>query len=302
MNELVKRIVFGIVFLAFVFVPLYVDSQNQSHFFILTLLLFFVVGSFEFNRLASAAKSVSSKPFVSIFLGLLVFAPIVAYAIAPRFFIRLDLFFTFIEAFNRPYIIWAIISLNFIAVAVLLLLAFLGNSSNTLYKYQAITSFVYITLPLGSLAWLYTFTSTYDQNNFPYLLFLIFCSTYINDSFAYIFGRLFGKHKMFPLISPKKTWEGFIGGLLSVIVCSLLFYYSFHKLIPFTTSGIIKVILFSISISVLSTAGDLFESRLKRIASVKDSGTILPGHGGILDRIDAMLFTSILTLSFFILF
>lgn len=301
MNELAKRIVFGIVFLAFVFVPLYFDNENQSHYFILTLLLFFVVGTFEFHRLASAAKSVSSKPFISIFIGLLLFTPTVIYSVAPEMVHQDHPFLKSLLIQNSQYFLWSIIALNFSAITTLLLLAFFGTNSAKLYKHPVLTSFAYVTLPLCSLAWLYVLNGS-TFNPLPYLLFLIFCSTYINDSFAYIFGRLFGKHKMFPLISPKKTWEGYIGGQLIVIICALCFYYSFHKLIPFTSTGIIKVVLFSISISVLSTAGDLFESRLKRIAGVKDSGTILPGHGGILDRIDAMLFTSILTLSFFILF
>ena len=104
------------------------------------------------------------------------------------------------------------------------------------------------------------------------------------DIGGYAAGNIFGKHKMAPVISPGKTWEGFAGGLLSQ---SLLFVLLL-ALVPVTVS-LGKLLLLIVSVSLYSVLGDLFESMLKRHQGVKDSSQILPGHGGILDRIDGLM-------------
>ena len=111
----------------------------------------------------------------------------------------------------------------------------------------------------------------------------IFILIWCNDTFAYLTGRLLGKHKLFERISPKKTWEGFIGGLLFAVLAGVLLAY-------FLEWSYIKMITYGIVVGAIGTAGDLVESMLKRNVGVKDSGNILPGHGGILDRFDAVLF------------
>ena len=123
------------------------------------------------------------------------------------------------------------------------------------------------------------------------MLFLVLLPIYLNDTFAYISGRLFGKHLMFPTVSPKKTWEGFIGGLIIAALTMVLLLF-FNRTAATTSIWYVAIALISVSVSVLATLGDFFESRLKRAANTKDSGNILPGHGGILDRIDAMLFAA----------
>ena len=100
-------------------------------------------------------------------------------------------------------------------------------------------------------------------------------------------GSKIGKNRLFPSLSPKKSWEGFFGGMLfSVISTTLLAYFLDVFMFDVITRGIILGIV----ISIFATWGDLFESMLKRNAGVKDSGSLIPGHGGILDRIDSMLF------------
>ena len=107
-----------------------------------------------------------------------------------------------------------------------------------------------------------------------------------NDTFAYLSGRFFGKTKLFERISPKKTWEGTIGGILFTIVASIILYQ--FSDVRYT---IVFWIVSAIIIAPGAIFGDLFESLLKRSLGVKDSGKILPGHGGLLDRFDASLFT-----------
>lgn len=119
-----------------------------------------------------------------------------------------------------------------------------------------------------------------------YFLLTIFILIWLNDTGAYLVGSLMGKHKMAKIISPKKTWEGFAGGVVvSVIGAVLLGDFFVQSLQPWYLWAVLGVV-----VAVAATWGDLFESRLKRIAGVKDSGKIIPGHGGILDRIDSLLF------------
>jgi phosphatidate cytidylyltransferase len=119
-----------------------------------------------------------------------------------------------------------------------------------------------------------------------YLILVAVVGPWISDSGAYFTGRVFGRHPLFPNLSPKKTVEGGIGGLLLTMLAVGYFTYWFLGFAP------IEAALWGVAISVLSQAGDLFESILKRILDLKDLGRALPGHGGILDRIDSLLFTA----------
>ena len=117
---------------------------------------------------------------------------------------------------------------------------------------------------------------------------IITFSIWINDTMAYIVGSFIGKTPLSP-ISPKKTWEGTVGGIiLSVLVISLLIPLFWLREMPFT---ILAIVLAAIALvaAVTGTFGDLLESKLKRMAGVKDSGSFMPGHGGFLDRFDSLL-------------
>lgn len=129
-------------------------------------------------------------------------------------------------------------------------------------------------------------------SGYKILNLLIFSSCFLFDSSAYIFGKLFGKHKIAPRISSGKTIEGTVGGCLILILSYLAYLkfglgYSFNRLLN------IKNFLIPTTISFLAFAGDLFESYLKRKSELKDSGNILPGHGGLLDRFDSILFATV---------
>ena len=116
----------------------------------------------------------------------------------------------------------------------------------------------------------------------PWLLLALLATIWIADSAAYFAGKNFGKHKLAPSISPGKTWEGVAGALIGVTIFGAILYFSFgiHTLALFP--GLWLVTLFGV-------AGDLFESMMKRQMNLKDSGSLLPGHGGILDRIDGVI-------------
>ena len=127
----------------------------------------------------------------------------------------------------------------------------------------------------------------FPRSRYGVLLILIaVVGPWISDAGAYFAGRFFGRHLLFPSLSPKKTIEGGVGGLLlTVLIVAPLAY----QLLDFTPA---KALILGAAVSVSSQCGDLFESSLKRILDVKDLGNFLPGHGGILDRVDSLLFTA----------
>jgi phosphatidate cytidylyltransferase len=119
----------------------------------------------------------------------------------------------------------------------------------------------------------------------PWWLMYLFALVWVADSGAYFAGKAFGKHKLIPDVSPNKTIEGLLGGLLltTCVIVSVAYYRNLAD------NNLISFILLSMLVVLASVLGDLFESLLKRKANIKDSGTLLPGHGGVLDRIDSLL-------------
>jgi phosphatidate cytidylyltransferase len=115
------------------------------------------------------------------------------------------------------------------------------------------------------------------------MMFIVMCG----DSAAYYLGSLFGKRKLYPAVSPNKSIEGALGGLAGSLVGSLLFRQLF-----FPELGLGLCLVTSLTVGAVGQTGDLFESLLKRSCGVKDSGTIIPGHGGVLDRLDSILFAA----------
>jgi len=130
-----------------------------------------------------------------------------------------------------------------------------------------------------------TFFAFFKGDFDPKLILYILSIIWVHDILAYFVGKNFGKTKMMPSISPKKTIEGFLGGVAGAILMSLLIgtFDNTFSLRNWLSIGLV--------VSIFASSGDLFESWLKRMAGVKDSGRILPGHGGVLDRFDAFFFT-----------
>lgn len=148
-------------------------------------------------------------------------------------------------------------------------------------------AFIYMLFPLASL-YLLGFYENYSWNNeFNHeLLIGFFILNWTSDTGAYLVGSAIGKNKLLERISPKKTIEGSLGGLIFAISIAYLISMAFNQV------SLLDWIIISILIVVFGTSGDLFESMIKRKAEVKDSGKLIPGHGGILDRFDSILFSA----------
>ena len=147
-------------------------------------------------------------------------------------------------------------------------------------------AFLYILLPF----FLIHFFGKIDSDNLDYIfdpsiILLIFILTWTFDTFAYLFGVRFGKTKIMPSVSPKKSWEGFIGGFIFTVIASLIttrYFLDIDKIIA---------LVISLFLPFTASLGDFIESYFKRKAGVKDSGKFIPGHGGMLDRMDAFMIT-----------
>ena len=166
----------------------------------------------------------------------------------------------------------------------LILIFWLYNKFDLTKKsyFKILLSIIYISL---SGFFIIVLTGSNNEYN-PYILILLYVLTWTNNTFAYLTGFSFGRNKMFKSISPKKSWEGFLGGIFFCFIASYIFTYFKY---PVEKKIIISMTLI---IPLLNLFGDLIQSKFKRLAKVKDSGSIIPGHGGLYDRMDSILLTA----------
>jgi len=184
----------------------------------------------------------------------------------------------FLHGFYYDFNLSELLGLSLVVIAVITLFRF----TKELYfeNGKLIFAVIYTAIPFSFALALPKFSSV--DNTFSLEVFFLFVLIWSSDSFAYFAGKLFGKHKMAPKISPKKTWEGFAGGVLLTLILAFFIENNFPEL-----RGNWMVVGFLVS--VFAPLGDLVESQLKRTFGVKDSGKIIPGHGGILDRLDSFI-------------
>jgi len=260
MNETLKRLLSGVVYVALLIIA---TSYSVDSFYLL-FGIFMIIAIHEFCQLVHLNK------IVPIILGA------AAYCIASQF------------RTNQTNDHLLLLATLFVSVKCLLLLF---NSKKE--KFDTLSKYVY-TIGYGILPFIIITKIPFSDNIYrPKIIISIFILIWTNDTFAYIVGKSIGKHKLIERISPKKTIEGFIGGILFSIIAGILiskFYFQ-----PKPNYLITSIVIWTISaiiISIFSTLGDLIESKFKRIAGVKDSGNIMPGHGGILDRLDSIIFVA----------
>ncbi|MDD4922713.1 MAG: phosphatidate cytidylyltransferase [Bacteroidales bacterium] len=184
-----------------------------------------------------------------------------------------------------------ILSVKYIALwfvlMIYLLIRELFTKENHAIRDIAYTFFgqVYIALPFMLLSRIcFHFDELGNVIYNPILLMSFFVLIWVSDTGAYLVGSSFGKHRLFERISPKKSWEGFLGGMTFAMIVSIAIY----QLFPGTLS-LIQWIGFALTTVIFGTWGDLVESMIKRSLKIKDSGNIIPGHGGMLDRFDSCI-------------
>jgi phosphatidate cytidylyltransferase len=252
MNETLKRALSGAVYIIVLLGCILHTKESLAILFG----MFLVIGIFEFSKLIS----------INRYLSLLLAAGI--YVLLWNQHKNLPI--------NHSITIFTLIVSCF-------LLVFLFKQNEGSFK--TITKFLIL---LGYLIFPFVMTNYIAmgvKGYNPKILVSILILIWSNDTFAYLVGKNFGKTKLLPLVSPKKTVEGFIGGVVFTIISGILlakFYIGANILYIW--------IIIAIIVSVFSTLGDLIESKFKRIAGIKDSGKIMPGHGGILDRLDSVIF------------
>lgn len=179
------------------------------------------------------------------------------------------------------------VALNLIACGVISIVRFGRNPEILNGVFRQVAGLIYIPVSLSLLIPLRS-----GSDGWQWILFILF-TIFAGDIGAYYVGSYRGRHKLCPAVSPGKTVEGAVGGLTAnVLVGSVL------KIIMFTQLKWLPCLLFFVAVGVVGQIGDLFESQMKRASGVKDSGAMLPGHGGFLDRIDALLFVAPLAYTF----
>ena len=256
MNNFSKRIISGLVYVA-VFLSAILFSKDT---YVLLMLFFASVCLWEFSNIIKT-KSIVSYAMLA-FLGAAVF---------------LDK----LEYLHQNNLIKILLVYTLASLCLLLLGLFNDKFFQRKDGFsQQLLPVKYVVLPFFFLMLLPFVKSIYT----PSLIIATIVIIWTNDSFAYLVGKNFGKRKLFEKVSPKKTIEGFIGGLFFAVLVGVgIGYYSGN--FPLIHWAIIAIL-----ISVFGTLGDLVESKFKRKAGVKDSGTIMPGHGGLLDRLDSLFF------------
>jgi phosphatidate cytidylyltransferase len=255
-NDIIKRSVTGIIIIALILAGV---SVNQFTFMIVFTIIL-VSGLWEFYQIFEKSGKNPQKNS-GIISGVIIFG--IGYLIATG---------------NTKLHLMAVL----VAVVLYIVIAELFRKHNTPFENITITFFgiVYIAVPI-SLLWYLAFRDNichYNRNLILGYFFLI----WTNDTMAYLTGITIGKNKLLERISPKKTWEGVVGGFIFCIGIAYIISLFFSDLTTW------QWITYGSIIAVFGTIGDLAESMLKRSADIKDSGTLLPGHGGILDRFDSL--------------
>ncbi|MDD3626020.1 MAG: phosphatidate cytidylyltransferase [bacterium] len=274
-NELLKRILVAVIAIP---VLLFIFWLGGPYFAGLIGVIS-IIGYYEF--LSKTLKSNSKIVLISALVFSALFQTIIVSAIPVR---SLPADYSVIMRLisSIPILMFVIlISIYFLFNVIMFISSVRENLTNDFS--MVILGFFYTQILFSIITFL---RDGYSKEGFLIVLF-IFIMIWINDSAAYFGGMLFGKRKLSPKLSPKKTIEGFVTTLIVTPVFGLIFFYIFKFPV-----NIFQTVILSLIVSVFGMLGDLFESGMKRSLGIKDFGSILPGHGGILDRFDSVLLVS----------
>lgn len=266
MKNVLTRSLTGLLYIGIIVGAIF---GNTFWFWLLTM-LFGIMGINEFNRISNNAHLSNLTRLLDIVGGAILISAGSVYG-------RGDTLSNFIGCWPMAYFLGAYL----VYLIVRLVAQLYIQDGNALEHYaHSFMGQLYIAVPMSLLGLLYTHTS-------PVFVLSMFILIWLSDTGAFCVGSLIGKHRLFERISPKKSWEGFIGGLIFCLAAAVAFNFCFSK--DFESLNVWQMLGLGAVVCIFGTWGDLVESLLKRTLGVKDSGNILPGHGGILDRIDSLL-------------
>ena len=268
MDETLKRAISGAVYILLLLASILYSTES----FLILFGVFLVISLFEFCNLIQVDKLI----------------PVVA---GTSLYVLVTFFSNYNESKSSEIQTLDIILLSSTLLISIKCIVFLFDNNiqsvSTLSKYLYLLG--YITLPFVFITKISFGVNDYN----PKIIIGLFILIWTNDTFAYIVGKSMGKHKLFEKISPKKTIEGFFGGLIFAIFAGyLISMYLIKPSAQFSDKSILIWMIIAAIVGVIGTIGDLIESKFKRIAGVKDSGKIMPGHGGVLDRLDSVIFVA----------
>lgn len=281
MSELLKRVLVAVVGIPLAMLLIYAGG----YYFSLAVIIIAILGVGEYIEIA---KRKSNKVQAISTYGITI-AVLLIFALNTKpeliaFYLLLTLILAFLIVYSVQ-IFKGIEGAIFSVSASLNIPIYLGFGFSSLIIIRNFNHFLlYWRDVFGQNSFLYS-SQFADNEIWGLFLFFIFLTIWTCDSAAYFFGKSFGKRRLHPVVSPKKSWEGAIAGLLSSVIIFSLLNYFFIEEIPLYISLIAGLL-----IGTIGQIGDLAESQLKRDAGVKDSSNLLPGHGGILDRFDSVLF------------
>lgn len=267
LKNLITRSITGILYVA-ILVTCFLQAYNM----VIVFALITGLATWEFTGLVNEHKHVNVNRLITTVAGVY--------------------FFLAVAGVNSGAIQTNAVFVPYLLTIIYLFISGLYTKSSDSVNDWAYTmlSQMYIALPLSTIN-VIAFRQAADGLNYYY--YLLPLSTFIflwaNDTGAYCTGSLFGKHKLFPRISPAKSWEGSIGGGILVLIVASVIYYIESQGENLSGLNLIEWLGLGLVVVVFGTWGDLVESLLKRTLGIKDSGYILPGHGGILDRLDSSL-------------
>jgi phosphatidate cytidylyltransferase len=282
MNETLKRTISGAVYIALLLTSILFSTES----FIILFGIFLIITIYEFSNLVNLNK------IFSILFGTLVYAAIVLvshYGKQTASYLN-TLFNTNLNLeVNIQQLDLILLAVTLVVSIKCILFLFYDSVQKISISSKFLYLLGYITLPFVFIVKISFGTNDYN----PKIILGLFILIWTNDTFAYLVGKSIGKHKLFERVSPKKTIEGFIGGAVFAAFAGFLISKFYIQPNPeFSSKSILIWMIIAVIVSVFGTIGDLIESKFKRIAGVKDSGSIMPGHGGILDRLDSVIFVA----------
>ena len=282
MNETLKRAISGAVYIALLLTSILFSTES----FITLFGVFLIITIYEFSNIVNLNK------VFSILFGTLVYSSIILvshYNKQTAKFLN-DTFNTNISLeTNIKQLDLILLAITIVVSIKCIIFLFYDSVQKVSTSSKYLYLLGYITLPFVFIVKISFGTNDYN----PKIILGLFVLIWTNDTFAYLVGKSMGKHKLFERVSPKKTIEGFLGGVVFAAFAGFLISKLYIQPKPeFSNTSILIWTIIALIVSIFGTIGDLIESKFKRIAGIKDSGSIMPGHGGILDRLDSVIFVA----------